>query len=155
MILVDGDFDEGSVDKGRIDSRLGDTLDPNMLLGRLFASRLGHDDRSVGVVGASGFRVPELMKALRVLLPSGVGDSRSLQEGGLKDLSVLTTISNIVLSSGARGTSNLGDGTEIDSISRDNAGDGTAGSEEADAGAARKITDDAVVGDHVELATSE
>jgi len=154
-ILVDGYFDERSVDRGRIDSRFGDTLDPNMLLGRLFDSCLGHDDRSIGVVGASVLRMPELLKEGRVLLPSGVGNSRSLQESGLKDLSVLTTISNVVLSSGARGTSDLGDRAKIDSVGRDDAGDDTASAEEADAGAARKITDDAVVGDHVELAASE
>ena len=90
-----------------------------------------------------------------MFLPSRIRNSRSLQEGGLKDLSVLTTISNVVLPSGARSTSNLGDRAEIDSIGRDDAGDGTASAEEADAGTAREITDDAVVGDHVELATSK
>ena len=155
IVLVDSDFDERGVDRGRIDSRLGDTLNPNMLLGRLFGSCLGHDDRSVGVVGASVLRVPELLEERRVFLPSRVGNGRSLQEGRLKDLSVLTTISNVVLPSGARCTSNLGDRAEIDSIGRDDAGDGTASAEEADAGAAREITDDAVVGDHVELATSK
>lgn len=107
------------------------------------------------MVRAGRLLVPELLETLGGLVPVGVISGRMSKEDGLEDLSVLSSVANLVLAGSASSASDLGDSGEVDTASRNLASDLTASAKVADAVANGTVADDTILSDQVEVATCE
>jgi hypothetical protein len=107
------------------------------------------------MVGTSSLASPKAVKESGMILLTCLADCGSLKERGLEDLSSRTTVAHIILSNNAGSTTDLGDVAQIDPTGGDLTCDEAAGAKIANTFAFSFLTDDTVLGNHVELTAGE